>query len=197
MANWWTEVPKTNSHISLSFTLLTCIIRTDKFWDPPHPHHLIFIQDPWYTTKFWRKCVTINIHYFRNKQLSCVNWWKPIGEAYATTILMFVIIGISIFSQVVHTNKKVWELLPYNLADNQLNQRSTVDQSALSLPGVPEASAGDTELDPKPQESASYLLPSAGDPPVSLDVPDRPGLPGGWMGSQWDDWRPVCSFCQS
>ncbi len=67
----------------------------------------------------------------------------------------------------------------------------------LCLSGVPDAFAGATELGPKPQEGASDLLPSAGDPSVPLNVPDRPGIPRGRVGSQREDRRPVCRLGQS
>lgn len=91
--------------------------------------------------------------------------------------------------------------------ETQLQETATDQQYAkltdscipdfLCLSGVPEAFARATELDPQPQEGASDLLPCAGDPSVSLNVPDCPGIPCGWVGSQWEDWRPVCCFGQS
>lgn len=61
----------------------------------------------------------------------------------------------------------------------------------LCLSGVSEAVDGATKLDPETQKGAADLLPCARDPSVPLNVPDRPGIPRGWVGSQWEDRRPV------
>lgn len=58
--------------------------------------------------------------------------------------------------------------------------------TSLCLSGVPEAIAG-AELDPEPQEGSTDILPCAGDPPVPLDVPDRPGIPRVRMGPKRED----------
>lgn len=83
-------------------------------------------------------------------------------------------------------------------AERQVNtgvQEATL--TSLCLSGVSAAFARDAELDPEPQEGASGLLPSAGDPPVPFHVPDCPGLPRGRVGSQREDRRPVCRLGQS
>lgn len=62
------------------------------------------------------------------------------------------------------------------------------------LAGLPKPTNGDgTQGAERPQVSGG-VLPSEGDPPLSLHVPDRPVLPRGRVGLHREDWRPLCGL---